>query len=398
MLRLDNDFYNLTMGQVAWRHYPRLVVKYSLFNRSPVKLGSIDLKALELLIENYRSAKITDEDLKYLASLRVFDPEYLEYLQDSQELPKPTIKVIDDQLHIEYEGPWTDAIMLETPILAMINQLWAETYAQNETWQEGTNRLVEKIDWLIKNPYIRFFEFGTRRRHAWDWQVFVLGALSKANRDQLLGTSNVWLSKALKIPVRGTMAHQLFMCLTALYGDPAIAQQEALWLWEEEWGQTWDGHLLVALTDTYGTEFFLEGFDHRQAQKWYGFRQDSGDPVKFGNRILEFWHQHNIDPQTKLLAFSDGLTPELMTKLYDKFGSKTNVVFGWGTNLTNDLGIDPISIVIKPVAVRVGSSSIWKSCCKLSDNPAKATGDQAKIAELRELVGYRNAPSIPVVY
>ena len=55
------------------------------------------------------------------------------------------------------------------------------------------------------------------------------------------------------------------------------------------------------------------------------------------------------------------------------FGDRTGVTFGWGTNLTNDLGFQALSLVVKPDAVD------GIPCVKLSDNIAKATGAREEI-------------------
>ena len=53
--------------------------------------------------------------------------------------------------------------------------------------------------------------------------------------------------------------------------------------------------------------------------------------------------------------------------------------FGWGTNLTNDVGIAALALVIKPDAVD------GVPCVKLSDDLAKATGDRQEIARYLDL-------------
>ncbi len=64
--------------------------------------------------------------------------------------------------------------------------------------------------------------------------------------------------------------------------------------------------------------------------------------------------------------------------------------FGWGTNLTNDFrgcdphgneGLEPISLVCKV------TSANGHPAVKLSDNPAKATGDPAEIARYLRVFG-----------
>jgi nicotinate phosphoribosyltransferase len=67
---------------------------------------------------------------------------------------------------------------------------------------------------------------------------------------------------------------------------------------------------------------------------------------------------------------------------YRHFHGRVHTSFGWGTNLTNDFrdcdpdgaaGLAPISLVCKVV------SANGRPAVKLSDNPAKATGEPKEI-------------------
>ena len=54
---------------------------------------------------------------------------------------------------------------------------------------------------------------------------------------------------------------------------------------EFTWNQSKILDLSIALTDTYGTDFFFkEGFN--EPHKWKGLRQDSGDPFKFVDKTV----------------------------------------------------------------------------------------------------------------
>ena len=75
---------------------------------------------------------------------------------------------------------------------------------------------------------------------------------------------------------------------------------------------------------------------------------------------------------------------------YRHFHGRVRMSFGWGTNLTNDFrgcapfetdGLDPISLVCKVVDAN------GRPAVKLSDNPAKATGDPAEIDRYLRIFG-----------
>ncbi len=113
------------------------------------------------------------------------------------------------------------------------------------------------------------------------------------------------------------------------------------------------------------------------------FRHDSGDPFEFGERVIEFYESHNIEPLEKTIVFSDGLDIDMIIRLADYFKGRIAVTFGWGTTLTNDLGLKANNFVMKAVAID-GQSTV-----KLSDNEGKHTGDPETIERYKELVRRR---------
>jgi len=57
---------------------------------------------------------------------------------------------------------------------------------------------------------------------------------------------------------------------------------------------------------------------------------------------------------------------------------KIGISFGIGTNLTNDVGLKPMNIVIKLTEVKTLNNE-WIKTVKLSDEPMKHTGDSDMI-------------------
>jgi nicotinate phosphoribosyltransferase len=64
-------------------------------------------------------------------------------------------------------------------------------------------------------------------------------------------------------------------------------------------------------------------------------------------------------------VFSDELSFPKIIKINNHFGNRINCVFGIGTNLTNDVGIDPLQIVIKMTECN------GRPVAKISDTPGK---------------------------
>jgi len=193
------------------------------------------------------------------------------------------------------------------------------------------------------------------------------------------------LAKLFGLRPIGTFAHEMFMIYSGIMhgSDDEIrsSHNRVLQDWWKEFGES----LSVALTDTFGSKFFFEDMTVEQARIWRGLRQDSGDPIEFGEKAIEFYKRHLIDPRTKVIVFSDGLDVEAIVKIWEHFKDRIKIVFGWGTNLTNDLGFPALSLVIKAVEAN-GFGTV-----KLSDNPAKAIGDLEDIQRFRQIFGYNDS-------
>ena len=158
--------------------------------------------------------------------------------------------------------------------------------------------------------------------------------------------------------------------------NPLSGHNQAL----RDWQNTYGDELSIALTDTFTTDFFFADFTPEQMTSWKGLRHDSGDPIEFGNKAIEIYKKNGIDPLEKTIVFSDGLDVDEIIRIADYFKDKINVTFGWGTTLTNDLGITPNNFVMKATEVD-GVSTV-----KLSDTPGKHTGPGDKIREYSEYV------------
>jgi nicotinate phosphoribosyltransferase len=387
---LDNDFYQFTMGQVIWENHRHVKVRYRFRNRTfSVPLASrIGVDELRRVIDEVRGAYVaTNDDISYLAATGLFSTEYLEALRDVR---LPDIELGNDNGHLvaTYEGDWWEAIFWETPLLYAINQAYYVRFGGNGI--EGKARLEDKIDWLNENPQIRFADMGTRRRYNPYHQHGVIDRMS-TECTNLVGTSNVHFAREFGLKPIGTMAHQLFMVTAALFigsGETNInaAQQAVLTQWEDIYGD--HPEMMTFLPDTYGTDYFLAGMSAERMERWTGIRQDSGDPIDVCTRMIRWMRANGVDPSTKRILPSDGLDLRRMAILHDKFSPHTNVSFGFGTGLTNDVGFEPLSIVVKPDAVLLPDREL--PCVKLSDDPAKATGKPDVIAYYKKLVGLQD--------
>jgi nicotinate phosphoribosyltransferase len=137
------------------------------------------------------------------------------------------------------------------------------------------------------------------------------------------------------------------------------------------------GDLGIALSDVYGMDAFLRDFDLYFCKLFDGARHDSGDPFCLGRADAGALPSRTASTRcTKTLIFSDGLTVPRTIELYRQFQGRCQLAFGIGTNLTNDLGYEPLQIVIK--MVRCNGQPV----AKLSDTPRQEHVRRRKIPGL----------------
>jgi nicotinate phosphoribosyltransferase len=150
----------------------------------------------------------------------------------------------------------------------------------------------------------------------------------------------------------------------------------------QAWVDEYRGDLGTALSDTLGTDKFLEDFDLYFAKLYDGVRHDSGDPIAWGERMIKHYEALRIDPKNKQLVFSDSLDFEKAAMLNNHFKDRAKVSFGIGTNLTNDFtDVKPLNIVMKVV------TACGKPVAKISDSAGKTMcEDEAFLSYLKKVI------------
>ena len=110
-----------------------------------------------------------------------------------------------------------------------------------------------------------------------------------------------------------------------------------------------------------------------------GLRVDSGDEFEQTEKIIAKYKELGIDPATKQVVFSNGLNIDKAIEIHKYCAGRVQDSYGVGTFLTCDVtGADPMNIVIKLTRGRITENRVWHPCIKLSCNPTKALGDEAK--------------------
>jgi nicotinate phosphoribosyltransferase len=396
---LDVDFYKDTMGQAIFHRHAAVPVKLAFQNRhKQVRLAEcIDIAELRENLDHVRSLRFTRQELHFLMgtfeySQPMFKLDYIEFLQTFR-LPEFHLESRDGQLVLEFIGAWASVSRWETLALQIVAELYGEYQTRDLPWPEGERRLAEKIKAFKANPEIAFSDFGTRRRFSRTWQEHVVERLAEqfpapsvfVDNRQFRGTSNTLLAMKYGLTPMGTNAHELPMVYSAIYrkDDEKAGRLVSSVRVLEDWEAEYDLGLSVFLPDTYGSDYFFSNVvPKRMLETWKGSRHDSGPPKEYGDKVIRIYESAGIDPSTKLIVFADGLDAPLIDELERYFRGRIQTTFGIGTNLTNDLGPAPLSIVVKPVAAN------GLPVAKLSDNMAKASGDPGEIDRVKRLVGY----------
>ena len=399
---LDTDFYKLLMLQMIRHLHPEVQATFSLINRSKsVRLAEvIDEAELRAQLDHARTLRFSKKELIWLAGnsfygkQRMFAPDFIAWLAEFQ-LPEYDLHKVDGQFELHFAGPWTHTMMWEIPALAIVNELRSRAALKGKgrfeldvLYARAKAKMWDKVERLRQLPDLVISDFGTRRRHGFLWQRWCVEALKEGLGNRFIGSSNVLLAMDNDLEAIGTNAHELPMVLAALSDtDEQVATAPYRVL--EEWQAHYDGNLRIALPDAFGTTAFLQGAPDWVAD-WTGFRPDSMPPIEGGEQIIEWWKSRGRDPRTKLLIFSDGMDVDSIEATYRHFYGRVRMSFGWGTNLTNDFrgcdpagghDLEPISLVAKV------TSANGRPAVKLSDNPAKATGDPAEIARYLRIFG-----------
>jgi nicotinate phosphoribosyltransferase len=437
---LDTDFYKLLMLQFIWKNFPKTQTSFTLLNRtSPVRLGElVDVNELREQLNETRRLKFHKSELIWLAGNTfygrrgIFEPAFLEWLEQDFRLSDFELSVEDGQLSLRFHGLWTETTLWEIYSLSVIDELKTRASLKHLSefeldilYARAKTRLWEKMERLRGIPKLNVSDFGTRRRHSFLWQEFVVKAMSDVLGPSFAGSSNTFLAYKHDLEAIGTNAHELPMALAALADDEEelrTAQYRILELWQ----QSYQGELLILLPDTFGTTQFLEDAPEWVAN-WTGQRIDSKDPYAAGDEYIAWLEGWGRDPRQKRLIASDGLDVEQILGLHAYFGGRlkngaTPADFqkasdfedenkwvaerrirfsaGWGTFLTNDFrncdprggdGFNPVSLVCKLTEVD------GRPAVKLSDNYLKAMGPVSEIERYRKVFGTAGVADVPLI-
>ena len=381
---LDTDLYKFTMMQVVLHHFPGAQVEYRFRCRSEGADLRPYLDEIRSEVRDLYRLRFRDDELAYLRGLRFMKSDFVDFLalfQCNEKYIHIGAAEGAGGIEITIRGPWLHIILYEIPVLAIVSEVYFRRTQPRPDLDEGRRRLGAKID-LVRTvePELDFkiSDFGTRRRFSLAWQEEALQTLRREVPQYFAGTSNVWFAMRNNLTPLGTMAHEYMQACQALGPRLRDSQTFAFDVWAKEYR----GDLGIAISDTYGTDAFLRDFDMYFCKLFDGARHDSGDPFDWGERMIAHYRRNRVDPRTKTLIFSDQLSFPLAIEIARRFHGRARTSFGIGTNLTNDLGYEPINIVIKMTECN------GQPVAKVSDSPGKTVSkDAGYLRYLRQVFG-----------
>lgn len=371
---LENDMCKFSMGQAIYHQFSDYKTTWTFKCRNTdVKFTAEMVEEIKEQIKAYCGLRFTEDELTYLENIKWIKGSYVDFLRLWQPHFEDFEITADAEcgLSIETRGTWLNTSMYEIPTLAIVNEVYFRmNYDYDTLIASFKEKLEEKFTNLKSGKwYVGVFsEFGLRRRLSAEAQELVVEKFSHLNdtahcASRFVGTSNVYLAKKFGLTPVGTMAHEGIMCVGQgnHKHNPAYSNWYALDAWVKEYGVL-NG---TALTDAITTDCFLKDFQLTYATLFSGVRHDSGDPIEWGEKMIEHYENLGIDAKTKTLLFSDSLNFERADKLFRHFNGRAKVAFGIGTYLSNDTIATPLNIVMKTTLCN------GQDVAKISDTPGK---------------------------
>lgn len=357
-LTMIMDLYELTMANGIFTSDMRDTVTYfdMFFRRVPDDGGYAIMAGLEPLIEYMNSLKFNDDDIEYLKSLKLFSPEFIEYLRnfkfscDVWAIPEGTV-IFPHEPIVTVKGPAMQALMLETMLLLTINHQSLIATKANRITRAAEGRPV--------------MEFGARRAHGY-------GAAYYGARAAIIGgcagTSCLLTTKDFGVGASGTMAHSWVQ----MFDD----EYTAFKTYAEKYPDS-----CMLLVDTYnvlksGIPNAIRVFDEvlkPLGKRPLGIRIDSGDITYLTKRTRKMLDDAGY-PDCKI-CISNSLDEYLIRDMIFQ-GAQVDS-YGVGERLITASSEAVFGGVYKLVAIEKNGKVIPK--IKISENAAKITLPGVKI-------------------
>ena len=353
-LTLLTDLYEITMMQAYFKNNNKnkMAIFDVFYRKNPMDGGYAISAGLEQVIEYINNLHFTEDDINYLASLKIFEDDFLDYLKnfkftgDICAIPEGSVMFPREPM-LKVIAPIMEAQFIETAILNILNH------------QSLIATKAARICYAAEGDGI--MEFGLRRAQGPDAGIYgaraaVIGGCA--------GTSNVLTGQMFDVPVMGTHAHSWIMSFddeyTAFYTYAKLYPMACT--------------LLVDTYDTLnsGVPNAIKVFKQIKKEgielKNYGIRLDSGDLAYLSKKARKMLDDAGFKDAT--ITASNDLDEFLIASLKMQGAEITN--WGVGTNLITSKDCPSFGGVYKLAAIMEDGENFTPKI-KLSDNSEKIT-------------------------
>lgn len=353
-LTLLTDLYEITMMQAYFKNNNKnkMAIFDVFYRKNPMDGGYAISAGLEQVIEYINNLHFTEDDINYLASLKIFEDDFLGYLKnfkftgDIYAIPEGSV-IFPREPMLKVIAPIMEAQFIETAILNILNH------------QGLIATKAARICYAAEGDGI--MEFGLRRAQGPDAGIYgaraaVIGGCA--------GTSNVLTGQMFDVPVMGTHAHSWIMSFddeyTAFYTYAKLYPMACT--------------LLVDTYDTLnsGVPNAIKVFKQMKKEgielKNYGIRLDSGDLAYLSKKARKMLDDAGFKDAT--ITASNDLDEFLIASLKMQGAEITN--WGVGTNLITSKDCPSFGGVYKLAAIMEDGENFTPKI-KLSDNSEKIT-------------------------
>ena len=353
-LTLLTDLYEITMMQAYFKNNNKnkMAIFDVFYRKNPMDGGYAISAGLEQVIEYINNLHFTEDDINYLASLKIFEDDFLDYLKnfkftgDIYAIPEGSVMFPREPM-LKVIAPIMEAQFIETAILNILNH------------QSLIATKAARICYAAEGDGI--MDFGLRRAQGPDAGIYgaraaVIGGCA--------GTSNVLTGQMFDVPVMGTHAHSWIMSFddeyTAFYTYAKLYPMACT--------------LLVDTYDTLnsGVPNAIKVFKQMKKEgielKNYGIRLDSGDLAYLSKKARKMLDDAGFKDAT--ITASNDLDEFLIASLKMQGAEITN--WGVGTNLITSKDCPSFGGVYKLAAIMEDGENFTPKI-KLSDNSEKIT-------------------------
>ena len=383
---LDTDLYKFTTSYAYSKLYPRAYGQFRFIDRAKTRYPEGFAELLHEELQQMAQLQLTRDEAQFLArELPYLPPTYIDFVRGFRFDPDEVHISQDEegQLSIVAEGLLYRVTLWETPILALVSELYYKVLGVEPDLAYAEQSIISKAQ-RLKEEGITFSMFGMRRRFSSDIEDRVTRLLKEYSGTNFYGTSNVYFAYKHGLRVSGTHPHEWVQFHGAMFG-----YKMANYMAMEDWINVYDGDLGTVLTDTYTTDVFMQNFSKKHAMLFTSLRHDSGDPLLFADKVIARYRELRVDPQIKYIIFSDSLDAERAIEIAKHCKGRIGTSFGIGTNFSNDVGagIQPMNIVMKLWKCKMTEKDKWHPCVKLSDVDGKHTGEPEEIDLAQRTLG-----------